>query len=158
MADPASSIFAGLSALYTADTGSGGLNETSGAALVRHFVRRGDPNFEMNTQHNWPMVIVEVFTSESRQFANRRIESIIRMHLYTDRDANTSSFTTQNAVSSRITALYDGTIMSQASFDATHTITYSELNQLRDFQAPATDKELHLVIEFSLISDITVGA
>ena len=72
VADLAGSIFAGLLALYTNDAASGGLNESTDTGVkVRHFIRRGDPNFDDVRTHNWPMVVVSMFNVEDRSFGNR---------------------------------------------------------------------------------------
>mgnify|MGYP000858782328 CR=1 FL=1 len=154
MSDLAASIFDGLNALFTADTASGGLNENSdsGVARVRHFVRRGDPNYETDRIGNWPMVVVEVFNAENRAFAARHAISTVRMHLFTLRDSNTSSFTVQNAVADRIYTVFDGAQMS-----AQGEFTFSLLNLLRDFQAQSSGTELHKVFEFSVYPQVAAA-
>lgn len=146
MADLAGSIFIALKAIFDADTGAGGLNEATDTGVkVRHFIRRGDPNFEVDRTYNWPMLVVEVANTEDRAFGGRHANVNIRMHLFTNRDANTSDFTIQDAVGSRMYALFDGAAVgTQGGF------TFAPLNQLRDFQAPSSGTELHRVFEYSL--------
>lgn len=146
MADLAGSIFAGLTALYTADTGSGGLNETSDTspAVVRYFIRRGDPNFETDRTSNWPLIVVDIFNGESRSFTNRHADALIRMHVYTNRDSNTSSFTIQDAVNARVQTVFDGANMGNQSPFSFSVITYQ-----RHFQGPASGNELHYIHEFT---------
>lgn len=159
MSDLAGVTFAALAALFSADTGVGGLNENSdtGTGKVRHFVRRGDPNYEVDRPGNWPMVVVDIHNVESRVFSKRRTEMIVRMHLYTQRDPNTSDMTIQNAVSSQITAVFDGAQLAAQTYRTTFTASFAMFNQLRDFQAPSSGTELHRVFEFSLTADIAAG-
>ncbi len=150
MADLSSEIFAAVLARYTADTGASGINETGGTNRVRHFVRRGDPNFDDIRTHNWPMIVVDIFNTEDRFFGQRHANCFVRMHLYTNRDENTSSFTSQNNIASKIYDLYDGYQL------ATQNSTqFSLLNQLRDFQGPVSGTELHRVFEFSVHPVVT---
>lgn len=159
MSDLAAALFTGLSALFTADTGSGGLNESSdtSSARVRHFVRRGDPNYEVDHPGNWPMVVCDINVTEARVFANRRTDAIIRMHLYAQRDSGTSDLTIQNGASGRITELFDGAQMASQVFRQTSTVTFTILNELRNFQAPSSGTQLHHVFEFSVIAEVTAG-
>ena len=75
---------------------------------------------------------------------------MLRMDVITQRDLNVSSagtsvFTSQDAVCSRVTALFNGaTVATQGGF------TFSILNQLRDFEGPASGTESHRVFEFSI--------
>lgn len=148
------SIWTALKAKFEGDTGSGGLNENSDSsnARVRHFVRMGDPNFDGSQSRSWPAIIVEIFVNESRVFGTRRSEAIVRMHLYTDRDANTADFTLQNAVADRMYVLFDGSTLTSQG-----TTEFSLLNQLRDFQAPSSGRELHRVFEYSVQPIVVAG-
>lgn len=145
MADLATSIFTGLEALFTADTGAGGLNENSDTsnAKVRHYIRRGDANYESDRTANWPVVIVDVLCNEMRSFTNRHADALVRMHVYVQRDNN--GFTIQSAVNDRIVTVYDGANMAAQSPFSFSTITYQ-----RHFQAPTSERELHYVHEMSL--------
>jgi len=144
MADLATSIFTSLEALYTADTGAGGLNESSDTsqARVRHFVRMGDPNFDADRTFNWPIVRVEVFAGEMRSFSNRHADCVIRMHVYTLRD---HGFADQSAVNARIVSVYDGArLATQSPFN------FSVMTYQRHFQAASSGTDLHYVQEFSV--------
>lgn len=149
MADISYAIFKAMFDLYEADTGTGGLNETGGNSRVTHFVRSGDPNVTPDRSHYWPMIVVDVFVNEARVFPNRRVEAIIRLHLYDNRDQNVNNLERQNAVSAAITTLFDG-----ATLDTEAGVSFSLLNQLRNFQGPTTGVELHHVFEFSLICEV----
>ena len=145
MADLATSIFAAFEALFTADTGSGGLNEStdSSDAKVRHFIRRGDPTFELDRTSTWPVVGVESLIGEQRSFSNRHADVLVRMHVYVQLDNN--GFAILSAVNSRIVAVYDGANMSAQSPFSFSVITYQ-----RHFQAPSTEREFHYVHELSV--------
>lgn len=149
MSDVSYAIFKAMYDLYTADTDSGGLNETNGNSRVVHFVRNGDPNITPDRSHYWPMIVVDIFVNEARVFPNRRNESVVRMHLYDNRDQNVNDLERQNAVSTAITTLFDGATLATQS-----GVSFSLLNQLRNFQGPSTGLELHHVFEFSLISEV----
>ena len=145
MPDMSEAIFASINTLYVNDTGAGGLNETDGDAQVRHFIRQGDPNFSQDRTYNWPLVSVGVFNNESRVFTKRRVEAIVRMSLFTNRDDNTSGLTRQYDVAQRMYELFDG-----ATLTAQTGVAFSLLNQLRDFQGPSSGVELHRVFEYSV--------
>jgi hypothetical protein len=145
LADLATSIFTAIEALYSADTGDGGLNESSDSstAVVRHFIRRGDATHEGDRTSNWPAVVVDVMCNEQRSFSNRHADVLVRIHVYAER--TNLGFTVQSAVNSRIVTLLDGVAMSAQS-----PFSFSVFTYLRHFQAPTTERELHYVHEFTL--------
>lgn len=144
MADIAFSIFDSLDDMRAADTGSGGLAENTDAedtAVVRHFIRAGDPNFDERT-HNWPVVKVDILHTELRSFSNRHADMLVRMHVFTQRD---KGFAGQSAVNARIVTVYD-----RASPSSQPPFSFSIMSYLRGFIGPTTGNELHYVHEFSL--------
>lgn len=153
MADMAGTIWTAILAKYTADTGASGLNNTSSANNVIHFVRRGDPNFDMDRRADWPNIVVDIFNTESRVFGLRRTEALVRMHLYTHRDTNTSLLTTQDGIGERIYAVFDGATLSTQG-----TTEFAIMNQVRDFQGPSSGIDLHRVYEFTVNAIVQSGA
>jgi hypothetical protein len=152
MADMAGTIFTAVKALYTADTGGSGLNNAASANSVIHFFRRGDPNYDEDRMQTVTHIIVDIFCTESRTFGKRRTEALVRMHLFTPRDQNTSDFTLQNAIGERMYSVFDGVSMSDQG-----TIEFSVLNQVRDFQAASSGSDLHRVFEFTVQPFVETG-
>lgn len=144
MADLATSIFTSLNTLYAADTGSGGLAEVSDSsnAVVRHFVRMGDPDFD-GPQHNWPIVLVDITPMrEERSYSKRHAQAMVRMYVSVQR--NPLGFTILSAVNSRLVTVFDrATLADQSPF------TFSILSYLGQSQASSTPIELRHVHEFS---------
>lgn len=150
MPEMADSIFIGVKALYTADSGAGtGIGDTTdaGGTYVRHFVRQGDPNTNTVVMHNWPSIIVDVDVQEDRGFGERHVNGSVRMHLYTQRDQNHTDLVNQNLIGNRLVAVYDGAQMTTQG-----SVTFSILTLIRNYQAPGTAEELHRVYEFAVRS------
>lgn len=152
MADMAGTIWTAILAKFTADTGASGLNNTSSSNYVVHFVRRGDPNYDMDRRADWPNVVVDIFNTESRVFGLRRTEALVRMHLYTHRDTNTSNLTTQDTIGDRLYQVYDGTTLSTQG-----STEFAIMNQVRDFQGQSSGIDLHRVYEFTVNAIVQTG-
>lgn len=82
-------VYAAVLAFYLADTGAGGLNNTSSAAYVRKFTREGDPR-ERQT-HGWPQVSVSIKSRDNSPFPGAAetkgfFECIVAFVVEVDRD------------------------------------------------------------------------
>lgn len=142
--DAHEALFSQLETKFTADSGAGGLANSSSAGYVRHFVRMGDPSIGEDRTGNWPKIVVEIIDNDISTFGHENYDGLVRLHVYTVRDAG---FTTLNAVNERLRTVYKN-----ASLGATTTgWTFSIFTRLRSFAAPATTDTMHTVHEYSVI-------
>ncbi len=135
--------------MFVADTGSGGLNETTppGVATVNAFYRKGDPN---EPEPQLPAIEVEVLNTEGRSFGNRQTDTIVRIHVFTEKNGEFNAGYYDN-INQRIIDVYDGI----APATGTTGWTFSIMNHLRDFPAQAAEgNQLHHVHEFSLRTEL----
>lgn len=144
--DLSEAIFAGLNALYVADSGAGGLANSTGDQYVRQFVQEGDPNYDRDGARAWPAVKVSVVENEDAAFSlssSDRNNAMIEMHVFTLRDQGRSK---QNAVNDRIRGVYHTSLL------ATQTgwTQFSPLIRLRGFQAPSSGTEYHYVHQYTV--------
>jgi hypothetical protein len=136
-------LYAQLLAKYTADTGADGLNNSASPALVRHFVRMGDPSIGEELTGNWPKVIVEIMDADASSFEHRYAKMIVRLHIYTERN---QGFTPMNAINKQVAVLLDKVALGAA----TSPWTFNNITRLRSFRAPETPTEMHYVHEFQV--------
>lgn len=102
MAAPINPLFTGLKAIFTADTGSGGLNESGdGTARVFHFLE-GDEKQPMTPA--WPFIKVELRSEHRDATAKEQARVMVDMLTYTLDDTDP---TRRRAVTNRIDVLFD---------------------------------------------------
>jgi hypothetical protein len=105
-------LFTGLSGLYTADTASGGLANTSdsNSAYVYRFIQEADPSYDEDRAVNLRAQIVVAISERDEPPLGTAsdataAEMVVRMRVLTRRDKNR---TYQNAVNSRVRTVFDG--------------------------------------------------
>lgn len=77
----AAELFTSLSSIWSGDTGTGGLSDSTSAAYVPVFMRIGDSN---NRGLNKPRVEIEIVEDETDRFGKDSVEVLVRFHVYTD--------------------------------------------------------------------------
>lgn len=133
----AGELFTSLLAMYTADTGSGGLNATASAAYVRNFDRVQDTN---SRSDNWPLVEVEIVEQEGDPFERNKVQAIVKFHIFTKA---LTRFADQNAVIARMRTVFHKTTPGNGS-----AWTFGQMGFRSGVQAPqdATKDELRYII------------
>ncbi len=141
----AQAVFDAVKALYTADTGNGGLNKVGSAAQVKVFSRQ----FSAARSPDWPRIYVEVTENEGDPFGGASghvaVMVNVRFHLYTRRDRE---FVDQDAILARMRTVYKGTAWGTAD-----SWTMGIGCPKGAFQAASTDTELHFVWPFTTIAN-----
>ncbi len=107
-------------AVYSADTGSDGLNNSSSGARVTHFVDDDDPDYGSDRDLHPSSVFVTVTEDDDAVFGatgTRRVVLTITMRVRTERDGakGTVSITKQGAINSRLMTKFDGQILATQS-------------------------------------------
>lgn len=141
----AADLFTSLLALHTADSGAGGLTNSTGAQYAPYFFRVGDAD---NRGLNKPRIEVEIIEDETDRFTKNSIEVLIRYHLFTDSNARYGSGDRhQNAVLNRMR-----TVFHRVAVGAQSLWTFSETAFSGVAQAPVNlaNNELHAVVNARL--------
>lgn len=138
-----SDIFAGINTIKAADTGSGGLANTSGNAYVRAWYREDDP--VDRDSDNWPMIRVDTSGSDEQdKFDNGLATCVIRMSITVKRDYD-QTFTLLDAVVDRVRKVFHTATIAQTTDWA-----FSPLYCQRVFKGPTTSNETRRIVEFTL--------
>lgn len=149
--DLSEGLYTSLLAIQAADTSSGGLNETAGAARINRFVQRGDPNYDEGRAEFWPLVVVDIIekldVGWGQTYASEGGRVVVRMTLTTLRD---TARTPQNAVSARMRVKYDG-----ATPTAQSGWTYGYMVLERAYHLRTTNNTITMVHEYSLMAGVT---
>lgn len=142
--DAEEALFTALSATYTADNGSGGLNG-SGSAKITAMLRFGNAK---RTQ-NWPYVTVEIDTEDRTPFgtgSNPTVLANIRFHIWTNRD--NQNLSVQNAVRYRMRRLFNRRQMADQTASGV-VWEFSPLELIGGGQQVPDPKVNHFVLPFS---------
>lgn len=134
-------IFSGINGAVAADTGAGGLLDSSkgSAYLFGGIFRWGDP--ERKESANWPRLDVEAISNERDGFVADRVEALVRCHLFIDRD---TSFTRLDAASAQLRSVLHDTKIT----DTSAVWTFSTMTQVREFEGPSSGHESHRIQEY----------
>lgn len=107
--DLSEALFTSLLALKTADTGAGGLNNTSATAYVAQFVQEDDASLSPERAGFPPMIVVDILENDDQPWLAASAYSLVgvtvRMTVYTWRDPGRSK---QNAINKRMLTVFDG--------------------------------------------------
>lgn len=142
-------LFDALKAVYDADTGSGGLKNSSATAFVRQFTREDDPDARDANQQT-PRVLVSIPSiPEEDTFTRGRAIVFGRFIVVTERDRG---FTEMDPVLDRLRSQYH-----RASLTASSSWSWSPFNIRRTAVAPASGSEMRRVIEWQLVALRTSG-
>ena len=134
-----------LAAIYTADTGATGLNNSSSTAYVRAWFYSRDPNSDQrNSQRNWPYVVVNIAAQPMHSSACQKYRMGVQMMVYFDRQSMVNdSSATMFAVVERLRTVFHGVT------PATQNDWYFSPLQIRDErEGPANGIELVQIVEF----------
>jgi hypothetical protein len=128
-----------------ADTGAGGLMNTSSAAYVRDLTRDDDPNGD-RAASNWPSVIVSCSSQSSMDpFGSGAYMADVRLRIKTDMD---TGFTNLDAVCARLR-----TVLHRVTFTAGSTYGFSAFRIVRwQRLAPINVKEMVAVADCRVIA------
>lgn len=144
--DLGEAIFASITALYTADTASGGLNEANGAARIERLVQKADANFDTDRADFEPLLAVDVFEKSDQNWggdeATDTDQIMVRLTLTTFRDAGR---TKQNAVSARMRMVFNGTVLAAQS-----GWVLGLLSLLRVYQGQTGSAKITLIQEYTI--------
>jgi hypothetical protein len=143
--DMSESLYDALAALVAADTGAGGLANTTGSQYVRKVIQKSDPNYDGRLTV-WPSLIVDVMPeAESHAFGSSytsdRATSILRIEVVSKRDPKRA---VQNAVNDRLRQ-----ILSRVALSGTDW-AFSKAVRVRGHQSRDTGTEYHYVHEYAV--------
>lgn len=129
-----------MEAVYTADTGSGGLaNSSSPAYLLGGWWREDDPR---DRTLNVPRVEVSIAGESIFMAAGKdHGKAIVRLHIYAKRDAGWDAI---GSIDRRLWTLFHRVALT----DSNNYWTFAPLARIRSTPAPATTDLLHQVVEF----------
>lgn len=134
-----SQLFSSLKALYTADSGAGGLNNTSSTASVTTFLSDDDGDTEANL--DTPRIVVEVMDQTGDTYALGGSFAPFKFHLFYNR-TNEQFEGRMSAVLARVR-----TVFHRVTPAAGATWTFSPSTIARIVEADSGGKEGHKVIE-----------
>jgi hypothetical protein len=144
-------VYTSVQALYAADTGAGGLNQSGATNQVRSndFFPNDDPDWYQNK--NYPAIMVECSISdEDDAFARGRAIVPFRLHLFVRR--NTGGFSQLSTIASRIR-----TVFHRSALAAQSDWAFSPPAIRRTFPGPSTPDVMHRVFEFQTVATRTSG-
>ena len=121
-----------------ADTGSGGLSNTSSTAYVRNTWREDDPNGE-RTGGNWPMIEVSCSNESSMDpFGSGAYMADVRLKIKTDMD---TQFTNHDAIRARLRTILHRVVLTAGStygFSAFRIVRWQRIsNDLKEMVSVA---------------------
>lgn len=138
-----------LKAVWTADTGSGGLKPTdltTSNAYVRVWTSEGDADFDRQ-QHttNWPKVVVGVDLPNFDHFGKAGYIANVKFAVHFDREASTpvAGNVTERAVMARLYAKFHRVALTSTSSDW----SFGACVFLRTFGGPSDGKVSQRIIE-----------
>lgn len=141
----AQAVFDAVQALYVADAGAGGLNNSTSAARVPFF----DRDKSAANSPNIPKIYVDAHEEEHDPFGGSgghvAVMINVTFHLYTRRDRG---FAEQNAVLARMRTVYKG-----VAWGVKDSWTMGIGCRKRGFQAASTETELHYVEQYTTIAN-----
>lgn len=109
--DLSEAIFTSLTAIRTADSGTGGLSNIAADAYIAKLVLKGDANYDENRAEYWPLAVVDIIEHSDTSWGytdTRDVEGVtIIIRLRTLRDRGRTS---QNAISARLKVQLDGVV------------------------------------------------
>lgn len=144
-------VYAGIEAIYLADTGSGGLNESASDHRVNpeDFSRHDDPDDRQNG--NYPSIRVECDSSEERDAFGVGAGRVFgRFHVVARR--NTNAFATMDRVTYRIRTIYHTVAPADTS-----DWNFSPIIVTRTSKGPSSATEFKRVVEFTLVATRASG-
>lgn len=146
-------LYSAIQAAYAADSGAGGLANSTGNQYVRPTdFKRFDDSDERNNG-NWPMIEIDVSGSgEDDAFGRGRALIYGRAYLTFKRDGVSAMFAKVDAVEDRFRTLYH-----RNQLTASATWAWSTLTINRVVRGPATGNELKRVVEFQVLATRTSG-
>lgn len=154
--DLSEALFTSLTAIVTADSGSGGLSNASADAYIqRGIVQVGNASYDADRAIYWNGVVLDVFENPRHGWGvassvQTSVEFIARLTLRTLRDAGRAK---QNACAERLKLKLDGiTPANQTGYN------FSPLTLLRASQGPSDSKSLAYVLEFSGIGNLSASS
>jgi hypothetical protein len=131
----AGAIYDSAASIITSDSGAGGLANSSFNGYIPRVLRSG----ERESNQQLPRIEIDVpGDAEIAPFNNRGIDTVVRIHIFTDRDQGHSI---QNSASGRIYGLFNKVAPTVTGWTA------APCRRLRGFQAPGDLKTLHWVEE-----------
>jgi hypothetical protein len=130
-----------LKALYVADTSSGGLRESDGDNALFEFLLEKFTTRSRNT----PSVYVEIDALDSKSLTTAADRLLVRLHLFTDVHAD-SEMDPQDGIAEQMRSTFGVVPGTQGGY------TFSRMLFAREFNAPSTKDQLHLVQEYSVIA------
>lgn len=138
-------IHDGLKSVYTADTGSGGFNASSGNARVQFWERYDDVGHSLDRIKGYPTVLTEVVGESMRDpFGSLTAMCVVRVHLLTRRDP---SPVVQSAIVLRLRTTNG---LRDRVLDTANGWTFGPIKVLRQVKGPASGAHLHTVVEFQV--------
>lgn len=138
-----SDLFTAIYAIFAADSGSGGLANSSANAYLRGgMFDSDDPHFNRENT-NWPFVIVDIDTTNYDQFGKAGYTAEIKFECHFDRDTM-STTTVKNAVMGRLYMQYHRVAPSQST-----NWQFSPIVFRRDFDGPGDGKDRSRIIQAS---------
>ena len=140
-------IHDGCLAIYTADTGGTGLNNSASAAYVRFWGRSGDANIGEDRSPNWPYVESEVVDDSTMDaFGKDASTAHVRLHVYTQRDNTQNSGSPMDDVFIRLRAVFNDAVLATSG-----GWIFTPIAGVRRIKAPHTGSVLHEVMEFRVV-------
>lgn len=144
-------LYTAVAALYTADSGAGGLNNASSAARVRVQDYLRDDNQDDRGAGNFPKIIVNTsYTSEQDAFARGRAVIDGRFRVFNKRDYQ--CFPRLDAVLDRLRTVYH-----RASLTASSSWQWSPLLVRRIVQGPTSGNVVQRIVEFRVVATRVTG-
>lgn len=160
-ADAEDAAYSAFQAAYSGDTGTGvnALNDNSKttgvynstAYLIGGFFRRGDPLPALGSPTVPRIECEPVGFTEVDSPDHARVEGIVRMHVLSE-GGTPSGFASQQAVALRVRQLYH-----RAALSSSGGWSFSTLYRKRAFQAPRSETEQHLIVEFAVVMSAGSG-
>ncbi|NRA59013.1 MAG: hypothetical protein HRU13_12950 [Phycisphaerales bacterium] len=141
MATRRRALWDALKALYTADTGTGGLSEASGDNRIFEFL--WEPGTTRARQA--PSIYVEISSAQQGTLETDAELMLVRMHLYTNGKAD-DEFGPQDGISEQMDTLFN-----RSALAATGGHTFCEMRMRREFNAPSTSDHIHQVQEYTVL-------
>lgn len=134
-----------LLGVWTADTGSGGINKSDSTALIRKWGRIGDPNSERDRTRNRPFAMTDVAADNPRDSAtNRRALCLVRVHVISKRD---EGFTRPDAICARLRVLLLNQVLA-----TTNGWTFAPIARVKRMAGPTSGDASHTIIEFQVVA------
>lgn len=145
-----SEIIAAVMNAINADTGAGGLMNTSSSAYVRRLYREDDPNGD-RTGNNWPVVEVGCSTESAMdQFGSGAYMADVRIRIKTDMD---TQFSAHDAVRARLRTILHRVVLTAGS---TYGFSAFRIVRWQRFQ-PIALKEMHSIADCRVVARKNTG-